>query len=178
MTIDGFVAGPNGENDWVFLAGPDEAGFQKIIELADSSDTLLMGRKLASEFPAYWENMADNMPDNPAHPLAQLIVNMRKIVFSKTETAVAGRNVEVENGDLATALQALKEQPGKDILVYGGVNFVSSLISLNLIDEYYFIIAPVAIGVGLSIFKERKILKLESSISYKHGKVLNKYLPA
>ena len=177
MTIDGFVAGPNGENDWVFLAGPDEAGFQKIIELADSSDTLLLGRKLASEFPAYWENMADNMPDNPAHPLAQLIVNMRKIVFSKTETAIAGRNVEVENGDLATAVQALKEQPGKDILVYGGVNFVSSLISLNLIDEYYFIIAPVAIGAGLSIFNERKILKLESSIAYKHGKVLNKYLP-
>jgi dihydrofolate reductase len=178
MTIDGFVAGPNGENDWVFLAGPDEAGFQKIIELADSSDTLLLGRKLASEFPIYWENMADNMPDNPAYPLAKLIVNIRKIVFSKTETAIAGRNVEVENGDLATAIQALKEQPGKDILVYGGVNFVSSLISLNLIDEYYFIIAPVAIGTGLSIFKERKILKLESSIAYKHGKVLNKYLPA
>lgn len=178
MTIDGFVAGPNGENDWVFLAGPDEAGFQKIIELADSSDTLLLGRKLASEFTAYWENMADNMPDNPAYPLAKLIVNMRKIVFSKTETAIAGRNLEVENGDLATAVQALKEQPGKDILVYGGVNFVSSLISLNLIDEYYFIIAPVAIGAGLSIFKERKILKLESSIAYKHGKVLNKYLPA
>jgi dihydrofolate reductase len=177
MTIDGFVAGPNGENDWVFLAGPDEAGFQKIIELAGSSDTLLLGRKLASEFPTYWENMADNMPDNPAYPLAQLIVNMRKIVFSKTETAIAGRNVEVENGDLATAVQALKEQPGKDILVYGGVNFVSSLISLNLIDEYYFIIAPVTIGAGLSIFKERKILKLESSIAYKHGKVLNKYLP-
>jgi dihydrofolate reductase len=177
MTIDGFVAGPNGENDWVFLAGPDEAGFQKIIELADSSDTLLLGRKLAANFPTYWENMADNMPDNPAYPLAQLIVNMRKIVFSKTETVIAGKNVEVENGDLATAVQALKEQPGKDILVYGGVDFVSSLISLNLIDEYYIIIAPVAIGAGLSIFKERKILKLESSTTYKNGKIVNKYLP-
>jgi dihydrofolate reductase len=74
-------------------------------------------------------------------------------------------------------VQALKEQPGKDILVYGGANFVSSLISLNLIDEYYIIINPVAIGAGLSIFKERKILKLDSSIAYKNGKVLNKYLP-
>lgn len=178
MTIDGFVGGLNGENDWVFLAGPDEACLQKIIELADSSDTLLMGRKLAAEgFCTHWENMADNQPDNPAYPLAQQIVNLRKIVFSRTETAITGRNVEVENGDLATAVQALKKLPGKDILVYGGVNFVSSLISLNLIDEYYIIIAPVAIGAGLSIFKERKILKLESSIAYKHGKVLNKYLP-
>lgn len=178
MSIDGFVGGPNGENDWVFLAGPDEAGFQKIIDLADSSDTLLLGRKLAPEFVPYWENMADNMPDHPAYPLAKLIVNMRKIVFSKTETAIAGKNVEVENGDLTTAVQALKEQPGKDILVYGGANFVSSLISINLIDEYYIIISPVAIGAGLSIFKERKILKLESSTTYKNGKIVNKYLPA
>ncbi len=179
ITVDGFVGGPNGEHDWVFLSGPDEAGFQKVIDLADSSDTLLLGRKLArSGFINHWENAADSQTDSPQKTLAQLIVNMRKIVFSKTETAIAGRNVEVENGDLATVVQALKEQPGKDILVYGGVDFVSSLISLNLIDEYYFIIAPVAIGSGLSIFKERKILKLESSTAYKHGKVLNKYLPA
>jgi len=177
MTLDGFVGGPNGENDWVFLAGPDEAGFQKIIELADSSDTLLLGRKMTPDFITHWENMVDNMPDSPAYPLAQLMVNMRKIVFSRTETTSTGRNLEVENGDLAAAVQALKEQPGKDIIVYGGVNFVSSLISLNLIDEYYIIVNPVAIGAGLSIFKERKILKLESSTAYKHGKVLNKYLP-
>ena len=62
-------------------------------------------------------------------------------------------------------------------MVYGGANFVSSLISQNLIDEYFIIRNPVAIGSGLSIFKEKKILKLDSSIAYKHGKVLNKYLP-
>ncbi|HTF29826.1 MAG TPA: dihydrofolate reductase family protein, partial [Flavitalea sp.] len=87
------------------------------------------------------------------------------------------RNLEVENGDLAAAVQALKKEPGKDIIVYGGANFVSSLISLNLIDEYYIFRSPVAIGTGLSIFKETKILKLDSSISYKNGKVLDKYLP-
>jgi len=177
ITIDGFVAGPNGEQDWVWISGPDEAGFRKVIELADSCDTILLGRKMTPDFITHWENMVDNMPDNPAYPLAQLMVNMRKIVFSRTETAITGRNLEVENGDLATAVQALKSQPGKDIIVYGGASFVSSLISLNLIDEYYMVVNPVAIGAGLSIFKERKILKLESSIAFKHGKVLNKYLP-
>jgi dihydrofolate reductase len=168
MTIDGFAAGPNGENDWVFISGGDEAGLQKIIDLADSSDTLLLGRKLAqSGFIDYWQNLADNGPDGQQRTLAQRI----------TETAISGNNVEVENGDLATAVQALKNQPGKDILVYGGVDFVSSLISLNLIDEYFIITCPVAIGSGLSIFKEKKILKLESSIAYNNGKVLNKYLP-
>ncbi len=107
----------------------------------------------------------------------KLMVSHRKIAFSHTETAIAGHNVGVENGDLATVVNELKKQPGKDLLVYGGVGFVSSLVSLNLIDEYYLIVNPIAIGSGLSIFKERKVLELESSMAFKHGKVLNKYLP-
>lgn len=71
---------------------------------------------------------------------------MPKIVFIRRETAIPGRNLEVENGDLATVLQPLKNQPGKDILVYGGAEFVRSLISNNLIDEYYMITCPAAIG--------------------------------
>ncbi|HEY2583071.1 MAG TPA: dihydrofolate reductase family protein [Mucilaginibacter sp.] len=178
MTIDGFVAGPNGELDWMWIPGErDEASFRKVIELADSCDTILLGRKMTREFIDHWENVVDNLPDSPEQPLAQLMVNMRKIAFSRTQTAISGRNLEVENGDLATAIQALKNQPGKDIMVYGGAGFVSSLISLNLIDEYFIFACPVAIGNGLSIFKERKLLKLESSITYKNGKVFNKYLP-
>ncbi|MBB5637343.1 dihydrofolate reductase [Pedobacter cryoconitis] len=177
MTIDGFVAGQDGEQDWIWLAGPDESGFQKIIELAESCDTILLGRKMTRGFIDHWENMADHLPDNPAYPLARLLVNMRKIVFSRTETTITGRNLAVENGDLATAVQALKKEPGKDIMVYGGASFVSSLIDQDLIDEYFIITNPVAIGSGLSIFKERKILKLESSTAFKNGKVLHKYLP-
>ncbi|HZY39626.1 MAG TPA: dihydrofolate reductase family protein [Mucilaginibacter sp.] len=177
VTLDGFVGGPNGENDWVFLPSkPDPNALLKIIEIADTCDTILLGRKMTTEFCAHWENVVDTQPDSPWHPLAQLMVNHRKIAFSRTETAIPGRNLEVENGDLATAVQALKNQPGKDLLVYGGANFVSSLISLNLIDEYYFFLNPVAIGSGLTIFKERKILELESSTAYLNGKVLNKYV--
>lgn len=177
MTIDGFVAGPDGELDWIWLAGPDEAAFRKIIELADSCDAILLGRKMTPGFIAHWENVLDSQPDSPQQPLAQLMVNIRKIVFSRTQTDIKGRNLEVENGDLVTAIQALKKKPGKDIIVYGGANFVSSLISQNLIDEYFIFINPVAIGNGLSIFKEKKLLKLDNSTAYKHGKVLNKYLP-
>jgi dihydrofolate reductase len=178
MTLDGFVAGPNGELDWMWISGErDESLFQKVIELADSCDTILLGRKMTRVFIDHWENVVDNMPDSPEQPLAQLMVNLRKIAFSRTQTAISGRNLEVENGDLATAIQALKKEPGKDIMVYGGADFASSLISQNLIDEYYFFSNPVAIGKGLSIFKERKILKLESSTPYKSGKIINKYLP-
>ena len=178
MTIDGFVAGPNGELDWMWLPGDrDETGFRKAIELADSCDTILLGRKMTRDFIDHWENglIVDGI--SPEQSLAQRMVSMRKIVFSRTQTSISGKNVEVENGDLVTAVQALKKQPGKDIIVYGGADFVSSLISHNLIDEYYIIRNPVAIGNGLPIFKEKKALKLESSTAYKNGKVLQKYLP-
>jgi len=178
MTLDGFVAGPEGQLDWMWASGErDEASFLKVIELADSCDTILLGRNMTQGFIDYWENVVDNQPDSPEQPLAQRMVNMRKIVFSRTLSTIKGRNLEVENGDLAAAVQALKKEAGKDIMVYGGASFVSSLISQNLIDEYFIFRSPVAIGNGLSIFKEQKILKLESSTSYKNGKTLDKYLP-
>lgn len=179
MTVDGFVAGPDGQLDWMWIPGveKDMSSFQKVIDLAGSCDTILLGRKMTAEFVAHWENVVDNMPDSHEQPLAQLMVNLRKVSFSKTQTEIKGRNLEVENGDLVKAVQALKQQPGKDIMVYGGATFASSLITHNLVDEYYIFVNPVAIGEGLSIFKERKVLQLESSIAYKNGKILNKYLP-
>jgi dihydrofolate reductase len=177
MTLDGFIAGPEGESDWIWIGEQDPAGFLKLVELAESCDTILLGRKMTPAFIDHWENVTDNQPDSPAQHLAQLMVNMRKIVFSRTQTDIKGRNLEVENGDLATVVQTLKKEPGMDIVVYGGAKFVSSLISQNLIDEYFIILNPVAIGKGLSIFEEKKILKLESSIPFKNGKMLNKYLP-
>ena len=177
MSIDGFVVGPNGESDFHFIAGPDATNFQKIIDIADSSDTILLGSKMTPGFIRHWENVVDNEPGSPAYPLAKLMVDLRKIVFSRTQSDIKGRNLEVENGDLATAVNKLKAQPGKDILVYGGASFATSLVSANLIDEYYIIRNPVAIGGGISIFKEKKILKLDSSIQFKNGKILEKYLP-
>ena len=183
ITLDGFVAGPNGENDWVFASGKgDAAALQQVVrsgvELAAGCDTILLGRKLgAAGFLGYWADVAKNQPENPWYSFAQLMVSHRKIAFSRSETRLPDPSVEVENGDLATTVEALKNQSGKDIIVYGGADFVSSLIGLNLIDEYYLIVSPVAIGSGLSIFKERKVLELESSFAFKHGKILNKYVP-
>jgi dihydrofolate reductase len=183
ITVDGFVSGPNGEQDWVFASGKqDPEALQQIVDfsvkLAASCDTILLGRKLShGGFIDYWKNVGENQPDNPWNPFGKLIVSHRKIAFSRTGTAIAGHNVEVENGDLATAVNELKKQPGKDLLVYGGVEFVSSLVKENLIDEYYLIVNSIALGSGLSIFKERKMLQLESSIAFKHGKLVNKYVP-
>jgi dihydrofolate reductase len=178
MTIDGFVAGPNGEADWVFLPGKqDPAAFKFGIDLAGSCDTLLIGRKSAAGFTSHWENVADNQPDSPWNPFAKLIADMHKIVFSHHQHEFNFRNLEIETGDLATVVQELKNQPGKDLLVYGGVNFAKSLINLNLVDEYYFIVNPVALGTGQTIFSKKQIMQLLESTAYSNGKVMNKYVP-
>ncbi|MDJ1499638.1 dihydrofolate reductase family protein [Xanthocytophaga agilis] len=177
MTLDGFVAGPNGELDWMWIGKRDEGIFQQVIELADTCDTILLGRKMTPAFINHWENVLDNQPESAEQPLAKQMVGMRKIVFSISQTTIKGRNLEVENRDVAKVIQALKNQSGKDIMVYGGAAFVSSLISQNLVDEYYIFRRPVAIGNGLSIFKEQKSLELDSSITYKNGTILTKFLP-
>lgn len=176
ITLDGFVAGPNGEGDWVVVPGKQDPGaLQATMELIYSCDTLLLGRKNTRPFVDHWAKTADQ-PESPWQPFARYVTNMRKIVFSKTETAIAGTNLKVENGDLATVVNKLKSQPGNDIMVYGGVNFVSSLIELDLVDEYNFIVNPVAMGNGMQVFKERNILQLKSSRAFANGKVINKYV--
>jgi dihydrofolate reductase len=88
---------------------------------------------------------------------------------------VDGQNVRVENRDLATAVNELKQQPGKDIVVYGGATFVSSLIEHGLIDEMNFFVNPVAIGDGLRVFRGRAPLALQRSTAYRSGIVVNTY---
>ncbi len=59
---------------------------------------------------------------------AKKMVDIPKVVFSKTQKSIAGKNIVVENGDLVTAVENLKRKNGKDVVVYGGANFVSNLI--------------------------------------------------
>ena len=177
MSLDGFVAGPNGELDWIWIGKQDENILQDVINLADTCDTILLGRKMTRGFIDHWENVLDNQPESPEQPLAKQMVNMRKIVFSRTQTTINGRNTEVEGGNLAAAVQTLRKQPGNYIMVYGGATFVSEMISQNLVDEFYIFRRPVTIGSGLSIFNVQKRLELESTITYKNGTMLHKYLP-
>ncbi len=85
--------------------------------------------------------------------------------------------VRVENGSLVEAVNRLKRQAGKDIIVYGGATFVSSLIENKLIDELNFFVNPVAIGNGMRVFTGRMPLKLTNSTAYTDGVVVNTYEP-
>ena len=176
ITVDGYVAGPEGQLDWMTFTW-DEQLIKFVTALTDSSDTILMGRKMTNEFVSYWENVL-NKPDSPEYSFAEKMVNYPKIVFTKTQKTIPGKNVIVENGDLVTAVNKLKSQPGKDIVVYGGAGFVSSLLDNNLIDELYLFTNPVAIGEGMRIFKNRRSLQLVDSTRYDNWIVVNKYVNA
>ncbi len=178
MTLDGFIAGPNGELDWMVFEW-DEKSSNRINELTDSSDTILMGRKMTDGFIDYWTSVLDN-PESEEYSFAKKMVDIPKVVFSKTVTESKWVNTTVANGDLVEEVEKLKNKDGKDILVYGGATFANSLIKNNLIDEYHFFINPVAIGKGMSIFgdgEDRLKLQLIKSKSFSSGEVELCYIP-
>ena len=176
ITADGFVAGPQGQLDWMtFSMDPPLLAF--INHLVDTSDTILMGRKMTAGFINYWEGVLAS-PDSPEFTFAQKMVNTPKVVFSNTISHIDGQNVRVERGSLVDAVNELKGRSGKDLLVYGGATFVSSLIERRLIDELNFFVNPVAIGQGMQVFKQKHSLKLTGSTAHACGIVVNSYSPA
>lgn len=178
ITVDGFVGGPNGDHDWRIWNWDDNLK-AFAYPLRGNCDTILLGRKLAEVFiPHFEQTVKDLQKNNGAKALdekftyANQMVNMPKIIFSKTIKTFDGKNVSVENGDFVTAIKNLKRKEGKDMIVYGGAGFVSSLIKEGLIDEFYFFVNPVMINKGLRIFdalEHRQKLSLIGATPYECG---------
>ncbi|HXS61018.1 MAG TPA: dihydrofolate reductase family protein [Candidatus Sulfopaludibacter sp.] len=176
ISIDGCIAGPNNEMNWI-----DFTWNEKLREYEDrlheSVDTILLGRKMTNEFISYWSDVM-NKPTDPEYTFAKKMIETPKIVFTKTLNKSEWSNTGIATGDLKDEINKLKSQTGKDIIVYGGASFDSSLIKENLIDEYYLFINPVVIGNGKTIFKDLKEihkLSLVESIVFDSGTVLLHY---
>ncbi|MFT3934143.1 MAG: dihydrofolate reductase family protein [Chitinophagaceae bacterium] len=177
MTINGYVGGLNGENDWMTW-NPDNEFIGFMSSLLDESGTLLIGRKLADGFINHWAKTAI---ENPAHPFAGKIAALPKVVFSKTLDKSTWENTTLAKGTLADEIAKLKNQDGKDILVFGGAGFVSSLIKEGLIDEYHLIINPTAMSNGMTIFNGldsvKKFTPTQAKL-YPGGKIVLTYQPS
>lgn len=175
-TVNGFVAGPNGELDWMTWNWDDELK-NLVSGLHESVDTILLGRKMTDGFVTHWESVLNN-PDDESYDFAKKMVETPKIVFSRTLEKSDWRNTELAGkGDLATEIGRIKNLPGNDIIVYGGAGFVSSLVEADLIDEYNLFVNPTAIGEGLTIFggPRAKSLHLSEGRAFDCGIVLHTY---
>src|SRR5215475_11441193 len=154
MSIDGYIAGPNGEMDWMIWDLDDKIK-NHISELIESVDTIILGRKMTDGFISYWSEVMTK-PDDPFYAFAKKMIEIPKVVFTKTLKVSKWMNTEIATGDLTDEIMKLKSKSGKDIMVYGGATFDSSLIKAGLIDEFHLLIDPAAIGSGMAIFKDLK----------------------
>lgn len=185
MSIDGFIAAAESENpdelptpETPPASEPDEKLDQYLHSTLDTSDTILLGRKTVNDFVTYWESVVNNQPESPEFSIAKKLVDTPKVVFTKTLKESSWNNTTLATGDLVEEVNKLKNQPGKDIIVYGGGGFVSSLIKEDLIDKYYLFINPNALGQGMPIFHRLTKplnLSLKNATVFNNGVVLHFY---
>jgi dihydrofolate reductase len=177
ISVDGFVAGPEGELDWMTWVWDKE--LEKYTDnLTDSVDTILLGRKMTTGFVNYWSKVTED-PSTHEYEFAQKMMNYKKFVFSRTIEKSDWKNTDLAEKDTIKFINDLKKKKGKDIIVYGGADFVSSLIKNRLIDVYHLFVNPAALGKGLRIFdnvEDTMKLKLDESKAFKCGIVVNKYV--
>ncbi len=154
ISLDGFIAGPNGELDWATMSA--EMDNSLMPAMMAQADTCLIGRVLYEGFLSYWP---DAQSKNPHLSQAEIefsrwIEQVDKVVFSSTLEQAEWHNSRLVRGDLAGEVQRLKQQPGKDIVVFGGVRLAQQLVRLGLVDVFDLVLNPVILGEGQPLFTD------------------------
>jgi dihydrofolate reductase len=186
LTTDGYFAGPDGTLDWVV---PEEEQAKAAARDIASFDTVLFGRRTYERFEGFWRHAADDSstapdPHRPGqrsgeHRTIALALNkMTKLVFSRTLKDVTWRNSRLLRELDPREIETMKQQPGKDMIVFGSGSIVSQLTQHGLIDEYQFVVCPILLGSGRSLFsdvsKSTRLDLLEAK-AYPSGDVMLRY---
>lgn len=171
-SLDGFVAGPNGEMDWIKV---DEEIFDYAGGRTNESDMALYGRVTYQMMEAYWPAAADQ-PGATKHDKehSAWYNKVLKVVLSKTMKGTDLPNTKIISENLPDEIRRLKQEKGKDILIFGSPTAVHSLMKENFIDEYWLFINPVLLGEGIPLFngiEERKKLRLLENKVFSSGVV-------
>ena len=159
-SLDGFVAGPKGEMNWITL---DETMFDFIGTMTDKADAALYGRVTYEMMQAYWPK-AGEQPNASKHDKehSAWYNKVSKIVLSKTLSEKGLSNTTVISNHLADHINKIKNQAGKNILIFGSPRASHSLLHEGLIDEFWLFVNPILLGKGMPLFKDvTEITKLK-----------------
>ena len=170
MSLDGFVAGPNGELDW---AKVDQELFDYVGKRISGGDTALYGRVTFQLMESYWPTAADN-PTATKHDIehSKWYKNVHKLVLSRTLKDGDLPNTEIISDNLSGRINEIKKQGDSDILLFGSPTATHSLIQLNLIDGFWLFVNPTILGRGIPLFKDIKgkiNLQLLSTRTFESG---------
>jgi dihydrofolate reductase len=172
VTLDGYFAGQGGDISWHNA----DTEFQEYAEKnSNSGNTLLFGRVTYELMAGFWTS-ADALKNDPI--VAKGMSSSPKIVFSRTLDKADWVNTRLVKDDMIGEVRKLKQQSGKDLTILGSGSIVAQLAQAGLIDEFRFMLNPVVLGKGKTMFeniRERLVLKLMESRTFGNGNVLLNY---
>ena len=170
ISLDGFVAGPTGELNWIKI---NEEIFDHVGKRISKGDTSLYGRITFQMMEDYWPTAADK-PNASKHDIehSKWYEKVHKVVLSKTIKEEGLNNTEIISENLSDRINEIKQQPGEEILLFGSPTATHALMQLNLIDGYWLFVNPVILGKGIPLFadiKEKTDLKLLTTRQFDCG---------
>src|SRR5512141_2453135 len=166
VSLDGYFTDANGDMRFAQNPIPDAEWDAFVSNNAGAGGTLVFGRVTYDLMVSFWPTpmAAQQMPD-----VAERMNNLPKVVFSRTMQAASWQNTKLVKSDLADEIKKLKNEAGADMVMFGSGTIVSQLAQAGLIDEYQFVIDPVVLGKGRTMFdglKEKLTFKLKSSRTF------------
>ena len=175
-SLDGFIAGPKGELDWINF---DDELFDFVGSMTDTADTALYGRKTFEIMQNYWPN-AGNQPNPSKHDKehSTWYNNVSKVVLSKTINENDFENTTVISDQLSENINKIKNQAGKNIIIFGSPTASLSLLNKGLIDEFWLFVNPILLAHGIPMFKalaETTKLQLIEAKTFKCGVIALHY---
>ena len=151
LSLDGFCATTDGGLEWV----PYNSDFEKYAEkIVDSVGSPMYGRNTFEMMKYFRTVLTDPSASPHASHHAKWIENIEKIVFSTTLTNEDWNNTKIISGNILEEVTKLKEQEGKDLVIFGSPTLATSLMKLGLIDEFQFTISPVVLGEGKTFLRD------------------------
>jgi dihydrofolate reductase len=170
ISVDGYFTDAHGDMSWAHTHDPEFDDF--VAANASSGGELLFGRKTYEMMVSFWPTpiAAQQMP-----VVAKGMNAARKYVASRTLAQATWNNTKLLTGDLVTAVRELKATDGPGIAILGSGSIAAQLGEANLVDEYQFVIVPIALGGGRTVFSARRPLKLVGERAFKNGNVVVTY---